>query len=74
MTKYRKITALFIGLTIFLIAAFDVFIFIKGGTEATISWMIFEWSHAHPVVPFCFGFIMGHLFWQMKGLSKLRSK
>lgn len=68
----KTMTKIFIVAVIACITVFDVIIFSRGGTESTISWTIFEWSHEHPVVAFAMGFVMGHLFWQMKGLEKIR--
>lgn len=59
----RKITgAVVIAVTIGLIG-WDIFARIHGGYEATISAVIFETAFKEPVVPFAFGFLMGHLFW-----------
>lgn len=74
MIFVKKLTIAFIGISIALISAFDVYIYVRGGTEATISWTIFEWSHKYPVFSFAMGFVMGHLFWQMKGLKRLNAK
>lgn len=56
----------FIVLMIALIAVYDVWAYSSGGTEGTISWVIYTWSHEHPAFTFAMGFVMGHLFWQMK--------
>jgi len=67
----KTLTKIFIFVVIAVIAVFDVYVWNVGGTEATISWTIFEWSHKFPVFTFLMGFAMGHLFWQMKGVKKL---
>lgn len=69
----KKVTKIFIAIMIAIIAVFDVYVFTVGGTEATISWTMFEWSHDYPVFTFAMGFVMGHLFWQMKPNEKLKS-
>jgi hypothetical protein len=71
--EIKKLTKIFIAATIAVIAAFDVYVWTAGGTEATISWTMFEWSHEYPVFAFAMGFVMGHLFWQMKGYGKIRA-
>lgn len=67
----KVLTKIFILVVIAVIAIFDVYVWNVGGTEATISWTIFSWSHDYPVFTFLMGFTMGHLFWQMKGKKKL---
>jgi len=69
----RKLTKIFIAVTIVVMLAFDVYVWNAGGTEATISWTVFEWSHQYPAFTFMIGFVMGHLFWQMKGQSKIKN-
>ena len=52
---------------------YDFYAFYVGGTEATVSWTVFEWSHQYPAMTFGVGFVCGHLFWQMKPQLKLQS-
>lgn len=69
-----KWTKIFIGLTIVVIAIYDVWVIAKGGTTASISWTIWEASagncaegkKAFPMVPLIAGVLVGHLFWQMR--------
>ena len=66
MNKYRTYSQYFIALAIVGIFAFDVFVFIKGGQEATISSIIItDWAYNYPAFVFGIGFIMGHLFWPL---------
>jgi len=48
---------------------YDAYLFLNGGTEATVSWLIYEMSYVKPFAIFSAGFIngllVGHLFWQM---------
>ena len=70
----KKLTSLFIGLIIVMIAIYDVFAIMKGGTEESISYVIILWSYEYPAFTFCMGFTMGHLFWRVrnvKGTDKL---
>ena len=69
--NYKKLTKIFVLATIAIIIGFDVFVWVKGGTEATVSWTVFEWSYDYPILPFFMGFVMGHFFWQMKPKAKL---
>lgn len=45
---------------------FDVYVFMDGGTEATISHTILVWSYKYPFFTFTCGFLMGHLFWRIR--------
>jgi hypothetical protein len=55
-------------LTVVLLIAYDVFVYIKSGGNATISTMVYTRSKKYPVIAFLvgffLGFICGHLFWQ----------
>jgi len=62
----KTLTKIFILVSIAVIALFDVYVFTAGGTEATISWTMYTWSHEYPAFTFSMGFVAGHLFWQMK--------
>jgi len=62
----KKMTAIFIGLVIAAIAGYDVYAIMKGGTEASISHVIFVWSYKYPAFTFAMGFTMGHLFWRIR--------
>jgi len=67
----KKLTQLFIVSAVVVIFGFDAYVIYAGGTEASISWNIFEWAHKYQSIPFATGYVCGHLFWQMKGLKKL---
>ena len=71
MSYAKKLTMVFIGLSIVVIGLFDVYVFFRGGTEATISYTIFEWSYKYPMLPFAAGILCGHFFWQMRGTDKI---
>ncbi len=64
--KTQKLTAIVIFIVIIAILGYDVFAFNSAGTEGTVSFVIYDWSHKYPVFTFAMGFIMGHLFWQMR--------
>lgn len=54
-----------IGILVFVTAAligWDIYVATQAGS-ATISAVVLGWAMAHPVVPFAFGVLMGHLFW-----------
>ena len=66
MNKYKTWSQIFIVVAIISIFAFDAFVFLRGGQEATISSVIItEWTKDYPAFTFFVGFIMGHLFWPL---------
>lgn len=67
----KKITQIFIVCIFVVIFGYDFYAWVSGGTEATISWAVMEFSYNSPVFTFAMGFIMGHLFWQMNGKQKI---
>ena len=64
--NYKNITFLVISLFILGILGYDCFVYIKAGQSATVSNVIIELSHDYPSGVFAIGFVMGHLFWQLK--------
>lgn len=62
----RKITGIFIVVMVLVIAAYDIWVIAEHGKAASISWVIIEWAHAHPSIPFLSGYLCGHLFWRMR--------
>lgn len=46
---------------------YDAVAFLHVGNEATISRVLLGAAHDWPLIPFLFGFLMGHLFWPQKG-------
>lgn len=57
------ITEIVIAVTTVAVLAFDVYIIIKKGKEASISRVLYNQSRRHPVIPFALGFVAGHIFW-----------
>ena len=64
--SYKNITILVIFLFIVGLISYDCFIYVKAGQDATVSNTIAELSHVYPSGVFAIGFVMGHLFWQLK--------
>lgn len=60
-------TRIVLALTAILLIAYDIFILIHSGADATISWQIYTLSKSYPALPFGGGFLCGHLFWVQKG-------
>lgn len=63
--------AIFIAITIVIIAVVDVYFIVSGGTQASISYQIIEWSYKYPAFTFLMGFTMGHLFWKISDVKKV---
>lgn len=67
-------THIFVFSTVILFAiawlAYDVYAIHKGGTEASISFMFYEWSYKYPIFTWSLGFIpgllVGHFFWRIR--------
>ena len=74
MSYVKKVTVIFIFAVVVIASLFDVYVYVRGGTDATISWTIFEAAHKFPMIPFFVGVLCGHFFWQMKPHLKLGSK
>jgi hypothetical protein len=67
----RNVTIALMVLAFFLIALYDVIALLAGGTETTISAVIISWSKVYPILPFAFGVLMGHFFWQIDTTKEL---
>ena len=65
----KKITMIFVPAVILAILGYDVFAYMNGGQQSTVSNVVIEWSHQYPAMTFFIGFVMGHLFWQMRKLD-----
>ena len=62
----KKITPYFILFTFLLVVFYDVYAFLDGGQEATVSYLIItDWIYNYPFVTFCAGIVCGHLFWPL---------
>lgn len=60
-------TRIVLALTAILLIAYDIFIVIHSGADATISWQVYTMAKSYPVIGFAGGFLCGHLFWVQKG-------
>lgn len=58
-------TDIIIGLTVVGLLAYDLYAYLKGGIDFTISWQVIQASKNWPLIPFFFGLLMGHFFWQL---------
>ena len=70
----KKKTVIFtlVSIAIFLLSwlIYDIYAISEGGTEASISFMIFEWSYKYPIFTWVCGFfpgvLVGHFFWRIR--------
>ena len=56
-------TTILVVVFLILIVIADVYLAIKGGFQNTISWWVWLNSVKYPIIPFVFGMLMGHFFW-----------
>lgn len=64
--NYKKITIILIMAVAVLLIGYDVLAIAKGGTEASISSILINFSYKMPMFTFLFGFMCGHIFWRMR--------
>jgi hypothetical protein len=57
------ITKLILGATALALIGWDIWVFVRPPSGDTLSEVIRRWATEHPVLPFAFGVLMGHLFW-----------
>jgi hypothetical protein len=57
------VTRVLIIVAIIALAIYDIVALAYGGVEATISFILLDWSYKCPALPFAAGFLCGHLFW-----------
>lgn len=62
----RKLTGAVVMATVVILSLYDVYAYIEGGTEGTISHLILSWSYSHPMVPFIGGLLSGHFWWRIR--------
>jgi hypothetical protein len=62
----KNMTMIFTVSVFVLVAIYDVYAMIVGGTENSISHFLIEKSYSYPVLPFLIGVVIGHLFWRMR--------
>jgi hypothetical protein len=70
----KKTTAIFFVVTLvafaLIITAYDIWAISKGGTEASISHLLYEWSYKYPILNHLSGMIegmlIGHLLWRIR--------
>lgn len=62
----RTITILFMIVWIAITITFDIVMEWRYGNDATISKVIYDWSHWDPIVAFALGVLCGHFFWSQR--------
>lgn len=67
---WRNKTQIVIVLTIVALLAWDAFVIITAGKDASISQVIIDYSYSYPVGVLLVGITLGHLFWRMPDRNK----
>ena len=76
----KKKTAVFtIGSIVILLLSwlgYDIWAIGQGGTEASISFMMYEWSYKYPIFTWAFGFsnglLVGHFWWRIRDTKRTK--
>ena len=63
MSRGTHITRAFVVVAVLLIGLYDLVALAAWGVDATISRVLVGGGSVVPAIPFCIGFVMGHLFW-----------
>ena len=59
------VTGMVIAITVAIWVIYDIVAYSEWGNEGTISVKVWTISQEYPIVPFLFGIVCGHFFWQM---------
>lgn len=55
---------------------YDIYAISKGGTEASISFMMYSWAYKYPIFTFSCGFfpgvLVGHFFWRIRDTEETK--
>lgn len=62
----RQTTQAVLLLAFLLLGAYDAWAFFRWGRPYTLSVVLYESAHEHPIVAFGLGVLAGHLFWPVK--------
>ncbi len=68
------LTAIFMIVSLLIIALFDVWIIYKKGKKESISAYVIRGSKQYPLVVLLFGILLGHLFWSMDSFDHMDRK
>lgn len=59
----RRLTIAILVMTAVVLIVWDIYVAVNGVSGDTISEVVLSFAQKHPVIPFVFGVVMGHLFW-----------
>lgn len=68
-------TSVTIGLLVsclLILISYDMYVLYLGGTEETISHLVFTWTYDYPIFTFACGMLCGHLFWRIRDTKKTK--
>ncbi len=66
LDKIKNITKVLLLIVLAALVGYDVWVMATVGQDASISKTIIDWGLNYPMVPFAFGVLIGHFFWQLK--------
>ena len=62
----RKTTIAILVVATLLLISWDIWVYLEPTPGDTISEVLLKYARPHPVIPFAFGVLMGHLFWPQR--------
>lgn len=68
--SWRSITGLVVVTTIIALLAYDAFVIVTAGKNASISQVVIDYSYEYPIGVLLVGITLGHLFWRMPERKK----
>ncbi len=63
MAMSRRLTTAILVTIVLVAIVWDIVVAVNRTPGDTISELTLSWAHEHPVLPFCIGIVVGHLFW-----------
>lgn len=58
-----SLTVAILVLVALILIVYDIYVVVKTGFDATISWVIYSNAKLYPIIPFAMGVLCGHFFW-----------
>ena len=65
-------TKIFTLVMFIIVAIYDVYAIVTGGTENSISHLLIVSSYKYPILPFLIGVVCGHLWWRMSDSAETK--
>lgn len=68
----QQITIYVIIVSVIGLLLYDLYAYMKGGTKATISYVIVKSAYSMPLIAFFWGLLTGHFFWRLNGEDSIK--